>query len=325
MSRFDTCTELTPQCPVEATVLGYKPNLGSSYFFAIAFGLCTIAAGGLGIWKRTWTFSAAITLGLLLETLGYIGRILLYDNPWDSGAFQLQICAIILAPTLICVSVYLTLKHVALTINPALSRIPPPWYPRIFLPADLSCLILQAIGGGLAAAAGSDNMKLLDAGNNMIIAGIVLQVVVLLIFGILGFDYWLRAKKFIHHDNPAPESLAVWHDKKFRMFGIAVMGAFTVIFVRCIYRIAEMSGGWGSEIMQHEESFLVLDPTMIFIATYLLTIFHPGIFFPQMRNGHGKSKTAAGEQAATADESREKPAESSMGGSGNNTPRTTTV
>ncbi|KAG9251916.1 RTA1 like protein-domain-containing protein [Emericellopsis atlantica] len=270
---FDSCTELSPQCPVEATVLGYRPNLGSSYFFAIAFGICTIAAASLG----------------------------------DSGAFQLQICAIILAPSLICVSIYLTLKHVALTVNPALSRIPPTWYPRIFLPADLSCLIVQAIGGGLAAAAGKNDKKLLDSGNNMIIAGIVLQVVVLLVFGVLGFDYWLRAKKHMRHDNPAPESLAVWNDGKFRMFGIAVMGAFIVIFVRCIYR------------------FLVLDPTMIFIATYLLTIFHPGIFFPQMRNGHGKSKTATGEAAAAADESREKPAESSMGESGNDTPRATAV
>ena len=44
--------------------------------------------------------------------------------------------------------------------------------------------------------------------------------------------------------------------------------------------------------MQHEESFLVLDPTLILIATGLLTIFHPGIFFPQMRNGYRKHQTS---------------------------------
>lgn len=54
-------------------------------------------------------------------------------------------------------------------------------------------------------------------------------------------------------------------------------------------RIVEMQGGWGSEIMQHEESFLVLDPTLVLIATALLTIFHPGLFFPQMRNGFRKT------------------------------------
>lgn len=291
-SMFDMCTEVSPMCPVEATVLGYAPNLGSGYFFTIAFGALTIASLGLGIWKRTWTFAAALTLGLLLETLGYVGRILLNDNPWDQDAFQLQICTIILGPTLICAAIYLTLKHVALALNPSLSRLEPKWYPRIFLPADLSCLIVQAIGGGIAAAAGKDDQKLLDGGNNAIIAGVCLQVVVLAVFGGLGLDYWLRVRKYMSSGTADAESEAVWRSGKFRAFGCAIAGAFLAVFTRCIYRIAEMAGGWGNHIMQHEESFLVLDPTLILIATGLLTIFHPGIFFPQMRNGYRKHQTS---------------------------------
>ena len=67
---FDRCSEVSLLCPVEATVLGYAPNLGSGIFFSIAFGILTIAAGVLGVWKRTWTYCIAITLGLVLETLG---------------------------------------------------------------------------------------------------------------------------------------------------------------------------------------------------------------------------------------------------------------
>ena len=69
-ASFDDCTELSPLCPVEATVLGYTPNLGSSVFFTIAFGLCLIAAAVLGVWKKTWTFGAALTAGLILEMSG---------------------------------------------------------------------------------------------------------------------------------------------------------------------------------------------------------------------------------------------------------------
>ncbi len=68
--RFDDCKEVSLACPVEATVLGYYPNLGSGYFFAVCFGILTIAAAVQGVWKRTWTYAAAIVLGLLLETLG---------------------------------------------------------------------------------------------------------------------------------------------------------------------------------------------------------------------------------------------------------------
>ena len=285
---WDACSEVTPQCRVEYTVLGYYPNLGSGIFFSIAFGLCFLAALYLGIKKRTWTYCVAISIGLLLETLGYIGRALLYYNPWNSGAFQLQICAIILGPTFICVSVYLTLKHVSLAIGPELSRIPPVWYPRFFLPADLTCLVLQCIGGGVASAAGKTEVDKQKAGNNLIIAGIVLQVVVLFSFGILGFDYWFRAHKAMNRPDANPDALAVWRNAKFRKFGVAMGGAYIAILIRCVYRVIEMAGGWGNHIMQDEPSFLVLDSSLMVVATYLLTVFHPGIFFPQMQNGYSK-------------------------------------
>ncbi|KAF3359613.1 Importin subunit beta-3 [Verticillium dahliae VDG1] len=190
---------------------------------------------------------AAVTGGALLETAGYAGRVLLNDNPWNSDAFQLQICAIILAPTMLCVAIYLTLKHVALALSPPLSRIRPRLYPWIFLPADLS------------------------HGNRMIISGVALQVVVLLFFGIMGVDYWVRVR---------------------RWFVCGIAGAFTAIIIRCVYRIVEMAGGWGNHIMQDEISFMILDATLVLVAVSLLTAFHPGIFFPQMA-GTRKAKSGA--------------------------------
>lgn len=80
----------------------------------------------------------------------------------------------------------------------------------------------------------------------------------------------------------------------------------------CFLRIAEMAGGWGNHIMQDEISFLILDSTLILVATYLLTIFHPGLFFPQMRNGYRKggadddlSKESAGDTTTTAESGNE--------------------
>lgn len=158
-------------------------------------------------------------------------------NPWKSSAFQTQICCIIIAPTFICAAIYLTLKHVALALSPSLSRVHPRWYPRIFLPADLSCLIIQAIGGGVAAAAKRNQPDLAKNGNRTIVAGVVLQVIVLLAFGTMGTDYFLRVKKYMHSPEVAPESLRVWQDKKFRLFTYAVSGAYLAILTRCIYRL----------------------------------------------------------------------------------------
>lgn len=44
-----------------------------------------------------------------------------------------------------------------------------------------------------------------------------------------------------------------------------------------------MAGGWGNELMQNEPEFLVLDGAMIALASILMTVAYPGIFFPEMR------------------------------------------
>lgn len=50
-----------------------------------------------------------------------------------------------------------------------------------------------------------------------------------------------------------------------------------------------MAGGWGNRIMQDQPSFLVLDSSLILVATFLLVVFHPGIYFPHMRRDRQKS------------------------------------
>ncbi|KAK0611318.1 RTA1 like protein [Immersiella caudata] len=282
---YDTCRAgVSAICPVKATTLGYYPNEGVNIFLAAGFGLAMLTTLVTGIWKRTWAYSSAVTAGCALELAGYASRVALSSNPWNSSAFQTQICAIVLGPTLICIGLYLTLKHTVKAINPALSRVAPRLYPWFFIPADVSCLVIQAIGGGLAAAGGRKNPKLLQHGNRTIIAGIVLQVVVLGVFGLLGGEYLIRVRKWVRN-GPAPEEakgVAIWRDRKFRMFVYAMMGAYTTLFIRCVYRIAEMAGGWGNHIMQHESSFVVLESFMVLIASVLLAGFAPGIFFPQM-------------------------------------------
>lgn len=174
---------------------------------------------------------------ILTSCAGYVGRILLHKNACNEGAFELQICAIILAPTFICVSIYLTLKHAAAALAPSISRIRPVWYPRIFLPGDLSCLIVQAIGGGIAAAAGRTNRNLQQSGNRAIIAGIVLQVIVLAFFGVMGVDYLVRVSKYMKTDKARQtEGYKVWGDRKARIFFASVSAAYLSVLIRCIYR-----------------------------------------------------------------------------------------
>ncbi|KAK0726616.1 RTA1 like protein-domain-containing protein [Apiosordaria backusii] len=279
---YYSCDAVSPTCPVSATTLGYYPNRGINIFLAIGFGISLLVTLYYGIKTKTWTYSGFVAAGCALELAGYVSRIPLTDNPWNKKAFETQIVAIILAPTLLCISIYLTLKHVCLSLNPALSRIKPRLYPFIFVPLDISCLTVQAIGGALAAGGAVSNIRLVEHGNRAIIAGIVLQVVVLGGFGGVGGEFCWRVGKWIKTGEADEQAVGLWNDKKFRRFVYAVSGAYVAILLRCIYRIAEMAGGWGNHIMQDEWSFVVLEGIMVLIACLLLAFFPPGVLFPQM-------------------------------------------
>lgn len=69
-NHFSSCTQVSAQCPVAATTLGYYPNRGINYFFAIAFGLAGIATLVVGVRKKTWSYMAFITAGCMLEMAG---------------------------------------------------------------------------------------------------------------------------------------------------------------------------------------------------------------------------------------------------------------
>ena len=56
------------------------------------------------------------------------------------------------------------------------------------------------------------------------------------------------------------------------------MGISTVaILIRCIFRVAELSGGFNSSLANNQVSFMVLDGAMMSILVIVLTAAHPGI------------------------------------------------
>lgn len=65
----------------------YLPSLAGNTIYAAAFGLLLIAQLGLGIRYKTWGFMAGMVCGLLIEIVGYVGRIMLHNNPFDFNNF----------------------------------------------------------------------------------------------------------------------------------------------------------------------------------------------------------------------------------------------
>ena len=64
------CEEISPHCPVKASIYGYYPNLGANVFFLVFFLLATIAHVFATVKWRTWTFGIVMFWGCVAETLG---------------------------------------------------------------------------------------------------------------------------------------------------------------------------------------------------------------------------------------------------------------
>jgi len=209
----------------------------------------------------------------------------LHHNPFSNTGFEIQICCLIMAPAFISAAIYLTLKHMVLCFGPECSRIKPRYYPWWFITADIFALVLQGCGGGIAATA-NDNESLRNTGTDLMLTGIVWQVVTLLVFGIMAVDYTLRLRRST--EPLSAEAEAMKHDQKFELFLGGLVVAFLAVFTRCVYRIAEMAGGWSNPIMQNQRDFIALDGCMVALAVLLLTTFHPGFCFPRLASTWSK-------------------------------------
>ena len=108
----------------------------------------------------------------------------------------------------------------------------------------------------MAGSADGDTAKL-DLGTNLMISGIVFQVVTLIMFATLAIDYFLRTRRNWSTVNESATALA--GTKQFKWFAWALLVAFAGVFLRSVYRIAELAPGWATPIMRDEISFIILE------------------------------------------------------------------
>lgn len=83
------CTVST--CPIDLSTYGYRPSLPFSGTVIALYACCLITQLILGVRYKKWGFMAMTTLGCLDEIIGYVGRIMYYQNPWDGAGFIIQI------------------------------------------------------------------------------------------------------------------------------------------------------------------------------------------------------------------------------------------
>lgn len=257
-------------CPLESSILRYQPNLPANAIFIGVFGLSMALHIFQGIKMKTWGFMASMMAGCILEIIGYIGRLIIHDNPFDFIGFLLQIIMITIAPVFFSAAIYVLLSQVINFVDPSVSRFSPKYFYWIFIPSDIISLILQAVGGAVSVV--STAQEDVKTGEDISIAGLVFQVVTLLCFVALFIDYVFKASK-----SPARYRLT----KPILTFLFFLFLSTIFILIRCGYRIAELNGGYFSAIFRDEGLYIALESCMMCIAVLLLNAGHPGYAFKE--------------------------------------------
>jgi hypothetical protein len=97
-------------CPLEWSVYKYRPSLAANVIFIVLYALAMGIHIFLGIRWRTWFYMIFMILGCLFEIIGYIGRLLMYSNPFSFPGFMIQIVFITSGPVFYTAAVYVTLS-----------------------------------------------------------------------------------------------------------------------------------------------------------------------------------------------------------------------
>ncbi|KAF2801961.1 RTA1-domain-containing protein [Mytilinidion resinicola] len=272
----DLCT--VSICSLDYAQVEYLPTLAGNLIYLIIFAALFIAQCFLGIRHKTWGFFVGMFCGIVLEVLGYAGRVMLHGDPFDFNSFLLYLIPLTIGPAFLSAAIYLCLGRIIMAYGSDSSRFQPKTYMFIFCGCDFFSLLLQSVGGAIAATANDKAGS--DMGANIMVAGLAFQVFSLLVFIGLAGDYALRVHR-------APKSncqkfSGLRASRYFKWFKWSLAVATFAILIRSIFRVIELQSGFGGSVANNEALFMIFEGPFVIIACFFLTICHPGLVFKNL-------------------------------------------
>lgn len=133
-------------CPVATGFYSYDQSLvGNSILLAVC-GVLALANTYLGFRYHTPWYSATLAIGLVLETVGFVGRLLLKSSPKSSAFFVLSMVGSVVGPPSMSGAMFLTLPHIIRVYGEHLSPIRPLLLGFMTYALAAVAMIVQAVG-----------------------------------------------------------------------------------------------------------------------------------------------------------------------------------
>ncbi|KAF9028662.1 RTA1-like protein [Hymenopellis radicata] len=258
---------------------GYEPNKSCSLSFLALFVLSTIIhAFQAGRHGTMWAFPTLV-LGGVMEIIGFGARTYSSLEPTATKPFIIQSVATLVAPTPLLAADFLILGQLIKLLGPKYCRLRSRTYTITFVTCDIIAVLLQGAGGSIAAA--SEDSQHLDLGTKVALYGVIIQFVTMTLFLYLAIEFltlFSRDRALRNRPDPRRNSSyirGVMSDKRLSMV-ITLFFTLTCLYVRAIYRLAELAQGFTGNLFHTQAFFTVLDGEMMLLVLWALNFGHPG-------------------------------------------------
>ncbi|KAG8629588.1 hypothetical protein KVT40_003453 [Elsinoe batatas] len=243
----------------------YLPSIPAAAVFAALFAIGLVLLSIRMFRTKTW-FVVPLLVGVVFECVGYIFRIVCQPRTNALIPFIIQSLLLLVAPALYAASIYMVLGRLIRHINgQSYSVVPVRWMTKIFVIGDVVSFMVQGGGGGLMA---SNNRSTANMGNNLIIAGLVIQIVLFSFFATTAVIFHLRIRKA-----PVKEQYDTgvnWQRLMWMLYAASIL-----ILVRSIFRLIEYVQGQEGYLLKSEWTLYVFDATLMFLATMVFWRCYP--------------------------------------------------
>ncbi|KAE8541643.1 hypothetical protein D1P53_001812 [Cryptococcus gattii VGV] len=277
---------------------GYTPAAWVCVTFIILFVTLACVHTALGVKFKYWIVFPTLIFGCLLEIIGWAGRYWSNQNVLYNPPFLMQIITLIIAPVFFSAWCYTILGMGINTLGQQYSFFRPKWYIIIFVTCDFISLVLQAIGGGWAASVDPPTPK---TPTNIMVGGIVFQLISMIVFVGLAVDFMQRAMRrraYKGREGEEEEMLPSTPELEMGMGKEEMYGAYAVARVTrgeevvkrwrwvmvgtgicsIMIIVRELTQGWDGYLITHEVYQDTLDGIPMIMALLATAVLHPGFF-----------------------------------------------
>ncbi|TQV91613.1 RTA-like protein [Cordyceps javanica] len=269
----------------------YIPNRPAAAIFIALFALATCYHTFLLFRHRLW-FCLPFVIGVFFETIGYVGRFLAYDKTGELIPYMLQSIFLLLAPILFAASLYMTLGRVIRAVDgEKYAIVRSKWITTTFVTGDIVSFMIQGGGAGILVKADSASSQ--NLGQNIVIGGLVFQILIFGIFCVVALSFHLRFSR--------NGLVNCYLDISWQSVITMLYVTSGLVMVRNVFRVIEYSMGQDGYLLSNEWCVYVFDGLLMLLAVALFAAKCPNRLYAKHRSGTAMETLGSLDRPKTGD------------------------